>query len=89
MSNPLPAQDDEQAGPSTSSHSRSRRAQDIAKWINPCRIPSSIPSVHMQMDVGELMTIPDTEIYSNIISQASKALLHAESFIRNYVSLKL
>jgi hypothetical protein len=84
MSNPLPP-NGEEPGPSTSH--RTKRSEHAAKWINPCRIPSGVPSLPMDMDVGEFSTQSDSEIYSNIVVQVGKAILHAEGFIEKYVSL--
>lgn len=85
MSNPVPLQDQE-AGPSSGHHHKSKRPHDRpAKWINPCRIPSALPAFQMDMDI-EIITQSDSEIISNIITQVNKAELQSRRFMEQYVS---
>ncbi|CAL8115177.1 unnamed protein product [Orchesella dallaii] len=82
MSNPLNSQ--RSGGSPRSSghhHSPHRGNERPMKWINPCRIPTSIPTqpseIHMPIQ-------SDEEIFQNIVTQARKAEVQARRFFEDF-----
>jgi hypothetical protein len=75
MSNPL-----RKSGSSSSSADFAERIrhQRPAKWINPCRIPTTIPALPSDFEVQQQS---DVDIFQNILTQVSKAENQAREFM--------
>lgn len=67
-----------------SHHSSPHRGSDKPmKWINPCRIPKSMPTQPAEI---QMPMQTDEEIFQNIVIQAKKAEVQARQFFEDFVS---
>lgn len=66
-----------------SHRSSPHRSDKPMKWVNPCRIPKSLPSQESEL---QMPTQTDEEIFQNIVTQAKKAEIQARQFFSAFVS---
>ncbi|CAG7672456.1 unnamed protein product [Allacma fusca] len=75
MSSPLRKSGSSSSSTDLGEHIRHQRP---AKWINPCRIPTTIPALPSDFEVQQQS---DVDIFQNIITQVSKAEHQAREFM--------
>lgn len=90
MSSPVNYHSQKEGSPRSSGHhshhsSPRQGSERPMKWINPCRIPTSIPTQPSEI---QMSAQSDPEIFQNIITQARKAELQARRFFDDFVSSK-